>query len=67
MEGQLKELRASHSIVSRQKQELELKASCAQSELLIERDRCFALSGFVEVPRVGCCAATAYWHLLHGR
>ena len=40
LEGQLKELRAAHSIVSQNYKELELKASSTTSELLIERDRC---------------------------
>lgn len=39
LEGQLKEFKASHTIVSQQKKDFELQASSAQSELLIERDR----------------------------
>eukprot|EP00892_Ulva_mutabilis_P004447 jgi/Ulvmu1/2374/UM130_0007.1 len=39
LEGQLKELRASHTIVTQKLKESELRASSTQSELLIEKDR----------------------------
>lgn len=42
MEGQLKELKASHTLVCERRKDLELQNASIQSQLLIERDRCFS-------------------------